>query len=105
VQKIKKIVSRLLKIFGGFLIFYVLVYAILSTVGRYEKEPIIIPSSDFGILWWAPFGFYNSSHHDFELTKMWCDGWNRSMVYTFYPLWKLDRIYLHKNYLNAPPDE
>jgi hypothetical protein len=99
-QKFKKIFSSLLKIFCGFLISYVLIYAILSTAGRYEKEPVGHVGSDFGILWWAPLGFYNSNRVS-QCTNVWSAGWNKPMVYTFYPLFKLDLAYIHKNALGS----
>lgn len=74
-----------------------MIYGILSLAGSYQKQPFWV-GSNFNDFCWAPMGFYNPSRVSKTLTTAIPDnGWNKTMIYTFYPLFKLDRIYVHKN--------
>jgi hypothetical protein len=91
-------VRKLKKIVCGLFIGYVLIYAILSLAGSYQEQPFWVGSNVRNFCW-APLGFYNPNRVS-ESANSWNNGWqkwNKTMVYTFYPLFKLDRIYIHKN--------
>jgi hypothetical protein len=84
------------KIVGGIFAAYVL----LSLNGGYQ--PSCVGAS--GVKWyeWAPFGFYDPDHawegssyavhHPTEKTG----GWNRTMMWTFLPLYYVDDQFIHK---------
>ena len=91
------------KAFARVLIVYVLVYTILSSGGQYQ-----VCGAGIGEIYfysWAPLGFYRTVHlipnsesgkvKHFSRTG----GWNGTMLYMFLPLWFIDTLYIHKNYL------
>ena len=93
-------VRRCLKIFGGLVLVYVLVYSGFSVFGRYQ--PIMVGTFGVEGFAWAPIGFYDpvhawegssyAVHHPTEKTG----GWHDSMLITFFPLWVLDNKFIHK---------
>ena len=70
----------------GLLASYLLVYAILSIFGRYQRADL---ASLHGVeieYTWAPVGFYDR-----------VSGWHSGWMEFFYPLWYLDICYAHKS--------
>jgi hypothetical protein len=62
----------------------------LSLSGGYQEAPVT--GSSFRNFCWAPLGFYNPRR-----VSQFANGWNKTMIYTFYPLFKLDVTCIHKN--------
>ena len=90
---------RIVKIVGGLVLVYVLLYTGLSICGRYQ--PIAVGISHVEKYAWAPYGFYDQDHawegssyavhHPTEKTG----GWYRPIMWTFVPLWILDNQFIH----------
>src|SRR5271156_6599953 len=91
----------------GLLATYFFVYAILSALGRYEVSVVDLGGRVNGYSW-APLGFYetihpiNNSKVGAPGSNKMTGGWNSSLVYTFYPLWGIDVLYVHKNKTDPP---
>ena len=88
--------------FLGTLVVYVFVYAILSAGGKYQVSLVDINRVE-GYSW-APMGFYDPSHPwahslDAKLHPGKTGGWNDTLMVAFFPLYAVDILWIHKNYL------
>jgi hypothetical protein len=105
-QTMSRKLWRFGKVVGGLVIFYVLLYLLLSLCGQYR------PMSEGGLgrmrvySSWAPFGFYDPNHSPPGSVAaergMIIGTWRVSLIQVFYPLWIADILYVHKN-LPSPP--
>jgi len=74
----------------GMLAGYVLLYSLLSICGRYQRADLAsLHGVEIGYTW-APVGFYDAA-----------TGWRSGWVLSFYPLWYLDIVYVHKSKSSA----
>jgi hypothetical protein len=70
----------------GVLASYLLLYAMLSFCGRYQRADLVsLCGVEVGYTW-APVGFYDR-----------VNGWRSGWMEFFYPLWYLDTCYAHKS--------
>lgn len=70
----------------GSLASYLLLYAMLSICGRYQRANLAsLHGIEIGYTW-APVGFYDR-----------VSGWHSALIEFFYPLWYLDICYAHKS--------
>ena len=92
---------KLLKFFAGFVIIYIVIYAVLSLNGRYQ--PISTNLRGIEQYAWAPIGFYDPDHPwsgsiaARRSPENKAGGWNHVMMYAFAPLWVVDIHFIHEN--------
>lgn len=75
---------------------YILTYVALSLAGQYQPSSIEY-GGKLGYTW-APFGFC-SSPNSTSKGQSGLAHWNVPMVFTFYPLWFVDTVHVHKSKL------
>ncbi len=75
-------------------ILYVVTYVSLSVNGRYEAT--VHGAEGVKLSSWYPAGFFRDKTN-------W--EYNLAVVYSFYPLWQLDRSYWHGDISGPPPGE
>ena len=81
-----RIIRIAMLIVFGLLASYLLLYAISSICGRYQRADLAsLHGVEIGYTW-APVGFYDK-----------VDGWRSAPIEVFYPLWYLDGCYTHKS--------
>ncbi len=83
--------AKCVKLLCALLIGYVAAYVILSASGSYEPNAYSLRGViDYE---WAPFGFYSKTIPQGIGVH---DGWNRTMLRVFFPLWCLDIRLRHR---------